>query len=629
MNQQTFNDSDPLFGIDLDGDPGVASFISPASMPIKCDIETLQNPYFALSSRDRSVRAFDYGRTESGSIQRMHVIPSSQGAPSKIEREFWLFLVSKASLAIHHYGMTDLHTVRGTVGEFIRFAGRSTCGKSYRNVSEALARITARLSGVRLIVSDTGSTDSQGWRVIGEEESPEEIAELLKNSDGGSAQNKSRLIEAAKRKAMGAELWTHEGRNPHCFFEARLGQDVCNRLRNSKNILTLSPDYFKISKQFDRRVYEVARKFLGRKSSWTCHVDRFIDRLGSSDKNRRKLLMRLRKLGETNPIPGMRVEVVTDNSRGGERPFYVRVMAAKSMDSTRESTAESAASSASVESKEKTPPVSHAETGNESSEAPRRDAPESLPETPDQSELTASEQTAWDDRQKKGESLIHRVEEVVHFHDPNRAFETIDSGKAHVTIGRTDNALPAHLAPRPGSASPKGGEKVYFGYPESQLRGELEGFARPGEMPFDTAKRLYAYHKTNPNKSPGAGNTNVVDPLIAELYQIDVHAPYGLEDIALIAGRALAREETIGDRVPVALNSVYWFNEDAELREILIVAMDRLIRGKRDVQWERDRVYTRLIGAMGLSRQQIDAWREEVAAACREGRSLYLAANDQ
>jgi plasmid replication initiation protein len=88
----------------------------------------------------------------------------------------------------------------------------------------------------------------------------------------------------------------------------------------AKHVLTLSPDYFRIRKPIDRRIYELARKHCGNQKQWQCSVSTLHEKSGSTD-TLRKLRSVLKTLADGDDLPDYSVtldqatDVVTFSKR--------------------------------------------------------------------------------------------------------------------------------------------------------------------------------------------------------------------------------------------------------------------------------------------------------------------------
>ena len=76
----------------------------------------------------------------------------------------------------------------------------------------------------------------------------------------------------------------------------------------AKQVLTLSPDYFRIRKPVDRRIYELARKHCGNQRQWQCTLKTLHEKSGSTDALR-NFRGAVRTLSEADQLPDYRVQL--------------------------------------------------------------------------------------------------------------------------------------------------------------------------------------------------------------------------------------------------------------------------------------------------------------------------------
>ena len=78
------------------------------------------------------------------------------------------------------------------------------------------------------------------------------------------------------------------------WVEIKLSDWVFNAIRGQE-VLTLHPDYFRLGKPLERRIYELARKHCGRQSIWQISLETLLKKSGSQSS-----IKRFRQHGETN-----------------------------------------------------------------------------------------------------------------------------------------------------------------------------------------------------------------------------------------------------------------------------------------------------------------------------------------
>jgi len=81
-------------------------------------------------------------------------------------------------------------------------------------------------------------------------------------------------------------------------------------------VLTLSPDYFRLRKPLDRRIYELARKHCGAQASWRVTVATLHEKSGSTG-GLRKFRLNVKTLAETDELPDYRVTFDHDDDSEG------------------------------------------------------------------------------------------------------------------------------------------------------------------------------------------------------------------------------------------------------------------------------------------------------------------------
>jgi plasmid replication initiation protein len=170
--------------------------------------------------------------------------PGHDGCATIFDKDVWIYCISQLMEAINR-GRGDVsRTVRFTAYDFLVATNRDTSGRAYERMGEALER----LSGTR--IETNIATD--GYRERG----------FFGLIDAG------RIVENKETgKAVAVEVTL---------------SDWLFRSVKAKNVLTLSPDYFRIRKPIDRRIYELARKHCGTQKSWQCSVKVLHEKCGST-----------------------------------------------------------------------------------------------------------------------------------------------------------------------------------------------------------------------------------------------------------------------------------------------------------------------------------------------------------
>ncbi len=89
-----------------------------------------------------------------------------------------------------------------------------------------------------------------------------------------------------------------------------------------KEILTINPDYFSIRKPLSRRIYELARKHVGRQTEWTIGLDLLREKSGSKS-SPKEFKRQLKIIASEDLIPDYRIAIIEDKD---QICFYTRHM---------------------------------------------------------------------------------------------------------------------------------------------------------------------------------------------------------------------------------------------------------------------------------------------------------------
>jgi plasmid replication initiation protein len=233
----------------------------------KDDLASMEHPLFALKAGDMRVRTYERNGNS------FTIKPGHDGCATIHDKDVWIYCISQMVEAMNR-GREDLsRTVRFTAHDFLVTTNRQTSGNGYKLMGDALGR----LSGTRIetnIVTD-GQKERGFFGLI----------------DSG------RVIEHDKTgKAVAVEVTL---------------SDWLYRSVKAKQVLTLSPDYFRIRKPIDRRIYELARKHCGSQRQWQCTLKTLHEKSGSTDALR-NFRGAIKALSEADDLPDYKVVMIDD-----------------------------------------------------------------------------------------------------------------------------------------------------------------------------------------------------------------------------------------------------------------------------------------------------------------------------
>ena len=236
----------------------------------KDDLASMEHPLFALKAGDMRVRTYERnGNT-------LTIKPGHDGCATIHDKDVWIYCISQLVEAMNR-GREDVsRTVRFTAHDFLVTTNRPTNGGKaggYARMADALARL--RGTSIETNVVTDGQRERGFFGLI----------------DSG------RVIEHDKTgKAVAVEVTL---------------SDWLYRSVKANQVLTLSPDYFRIRKPIDRRIYELARKHCGAQRQWQCTLKTLYEKGGSTDAIR-NFRGSVKTLAESDDLPDYKVSMTDD-----------------------------------------------------------------------------------------------------------------------------------------------------------------------------------------------------------------------------------------------------------------------------------------------------------------------------
>ena len=227
----------------------------------------MEHPLFALKAGDMRVRVYERNGNS------VTIKPGHDGCATIHDKDVWIYCVSQLVEAMNR-GREDVsRTVRFTAHDFLVTTNRQTSGQGYKLMGDSLARL--RGTSIETNIVTNGQRERGFFGLI----------------DSG------RVIEHDKTgRAIAVEVTL---------------SDWLYRAVKAKNVLTLSPDYFRIRKPIDRRIYELARKHCGAQKSWQCTVKTLHEKSGSMDAVR-NFKGAIKALTASEDLPSYRVSLDGD-----------------------------------------------------------------------------------------------------------------------------------------------------------------------------------------------------------------------------------------------------------------------------------------------------------------------------
>jgi plasmid replication initiation protein len=235
-----------------------------ADAVLKDIIDQLEHPFYSLSKKpETTVRRYEHNGNW------VEVVPSVKGMATIYDKDILIYAISQIMAKLNR-GESVSQKVRINTRDLLQFTNRGTGGKDYKAICESLDR----LDGTR-IRTNVRRGDDERFEAFG----------LI---EGASVARKFGLD--------GRMLWA----------EIKLSDWVFDAIRGNK-VLTLHPDYFRLRKPLERRVYELARKHCGQDGQKPIGVETLYKKSGSKghiDKFRHVL----KNLADSDHLPDYALE---------------------------------------------------------------------------------------------------------------------------------------------------------------------------------------------------------------------------------------------------------------------------------------------------------------------------------
>ncbi|MGP1939623.1 MAG: replication initiator protein A [Arsenophonus sp. ET-DL9-MAG3] len=242
------------------------------------EMASMEHPFFALKGGDMKVREYKNGNIV------IIVRPAAEiGLATIFDKDIWIYAISKLQEAINN-NQPISRTVAFTPYDFFVTTNRAKSGRAYEDLKKALSR----LSGTR-IQTNINYTDCD-----------------KKTIDFGLI-DKWEIIEKKKGKL---EIGMVEVTLPDWLYLA---------ITKTK-VLQINPDFFRIRKAIDRRIYEIARKHCGSQHDFIISLKKLYCKIGTSSllkefKRKLKVLLRSNDLPDYEIFLDISTDKVTFKNR--------------------------------------------------------------------------------------------------------------------------------------------------------------------------------------------------------------------------------------------------------------------------------------------------------------------------
>jgi plasmid replication initiation protein len=204
----------------------------------KDDTASMEHPLFSLATKP-DMRHLHY----SNGVNSLEITPSYHGLPTIFDKDILIFCISQL-MHKKNRGEPIGKTVRFSARELMISTNRKTGGVEYKRLEKAFQR----LQGTQF-KTDIKSGEKKEVRIFS----------LI--DEGGYV--------------MREENW----RLDYCEIVL---SDWLMRAIESAEVVSISPDYFRLRRPLERRLYEIARKHCGSQARWQIGLSNLQNKTGSN-----------------------------------------------------------------------------------------------------------------------------------------------------------------------------------------------------------------------------------------------------------------------------------------------------------------------------------------------------------
>lgn len=221
------------------------------------DLASMEYPIFALKAGDTRARQYDHDGL------RITIRPTADiGLATIHDKDFWIYCISKMCQAMYE-GEEICRTVRFTVYDFLKSTNRATGGINYKRTIDSLER----LKGTSITIESDNKQErfARGFGLI-------DSWTIIEEKNGRMTNGEVTLPE-----------WLYKS-------------------IQTKQVLTISPDYFRLRKPLDRRIYELARKHCGYQAEFKISLDILRKKSGTT-RDLRRFRADIKLLANSDGLP--------------------------------------------------------------------------------------------------------------------------------------------------------------------------------------------------------------------------------------------------------------------------------------------------------------------------------------
>lgn len=245
-----------------------------SALKIKDDVMGMDLPIFSMKTKEVDLTPVEWEWETGGRKNTMTVIPSISGRANQLDKDLLIYAMSQLSHGLNA-GRADAEhrTVRFNVYDYLRATGKGTSGREYKRVSEQLLRLRGTTFSTNIKTADI--------RIRGAFGLIDEFRAVEKTGDG------EKEIMLAVELTLSKWLFNAVG---------------------AREVLTINPEYFKLKRAIDRKVYEIARKYCGNKLNFRISLAMLMGKVGSTAEPKEFKRM-IKEIITNDSIPDYRLNI--------------------------------------------------------------------------------------------------------------------------------------------------------------------------------------------------------------------------------------------------------------------------------------------------------------------------------
>jgi plasmid replication initiation protein len=229
----------------------------------KDDIGSMEHPFFSLSKKpdNRTIKKYEHNG------EYIKIAPSVYGMATIFDKDILIFAMSQIMAKINE-GEEPSQTIQFSAYDLLVTTERATSGAQYERLKSAFLR----LEGTRIetCMRTGGKEITKGFGLI-------EYWDIIRETRDGRMEG----------------------------LELKISDWLYNAIL-AKEVLTINPDYFRLGKPLERRVYEICRKFCGHQSKWRIGLEPLKKKTGSSS-SLKKFREFIKDIIESDHIPDYQI----------------------------------------------------------------------------------------------------------------------------------------------------------------------------------------------------------------------------------------------------------------------------------------------------------------------------------